>query len=62
MIANRYRKRGSQIFEESQVLKMYVCGPSIDALLNISMNFFIPSERNFYICAILAHYVLFMHR
>ncbi len=40
---------------------MYVCGLSIDALFNISMIFFIPSKRDFYLCAILAHYVLFMH-
>jgi hypothetical protein len=46
VITNMYRKRGSQISEEIQVLKMYACGVSIDALLNISVHFFIPPGRN----------------
>ena len=59
VIANRYRKPGNQIFEESQVLKMYVCGVSIDALLNMSMHFFIPSGIDS-VCVLLQHIVCYI--
>ena len=59
VITNRYRKRGSQISEEIQVLKMYVCGVSIDALLNISVHFFIPSRRNS-ACVLSSHIMCYL--